>query len=297
MKRRLMKALKVVSGIVVVLFVLALIVAGPTFYRLFVGLNVYETVPPELPDHLNETAILVFSKTNGFRHEEAIPAAINALEAITLRRGWSTVVTDNGAVFNAEQLGRFGAVVWNNTSGDVLRDEQKAAFRNYIEEGGGFVGIHGAGGDFSYKWKWYVDTLVGAQFTHHTMNPQLQRTTVRIEDGTHPITHHLGTTWSHVDEWYSFATNPRQKGFDILATIDERSYNPEFLWFQSMGSDHPVMWCHRVANGRAFYSALGHPASAYSEPEYVGILENAIAWAAGLGERSIDESALPATSR
>ncbi len=143
MKRKLKKALKILGGTVAVLFVLALIMAGPTLYRLFVGLNVYETVPPQLPTQLNETAILIFSKTNGFRHEEAIPAAIKALEAIARRRGWSTMVTDNGAVFNAEQLGRFRAVVWNNTSGDVLRDEQKTAFRDYIEKSGGFVGIHG----------------------------------------------------------------------------------------------------------------------------------------------------------
>jgi hypothetical protein len=293
MRSRLMKALKVSAGIVATLFVLALIAAGPTLYRLFAGLGIYETVPPELPSHLNETAILIFSKTNGFRHEEAIPAAINALEAIARRRGWSTVATDNGAVFNADQLERFRAVVWNNTSGDVLRDEQRAAFRDYIERGGGFVGIHGAGGDFSYKWKWYVDTLLGAQFTHHTMSPQFQETTVHIEQGTHPITRHLGKTWSHVDEWYSFATNPRQKGYKILATIDERAYNPKFLWFKSMGDDHPVMWCQRVGDGRAFYSALGHPAGAYSEPEYVGVLENAIAWAAGLSEENVAETPRP----
>lgn len=290
-----MKVLKILGGVVAVLFVLALIMVGPTLHRVFVGVSVYETVPPELPAQPNEAAILIFSKANGFRHEEAIPAAIEAIEAIARRRGWSTVASDNGAVFNAEQLRRFKGVVWNNTSGDVLTDEQKAAFRDYIEKGGGFVGIHGAGGDFSYKWKWYVDTLLGAQFTHHTMNPQFQEATVHIEDRTHPIVRHLGETWSRVDEWYSFATNPRQKGFDILATIDERTYNPEFLWFKSMGTDHPIMWCHRVGNGRAFYSALGHSASAYSEPEYVGVLENAIAWAAGLSDETAGQDAAPAT--
>ena len=291
-----MKVLKILGGIVAVLLVLALIMVGPSLYRVFVGVSVYETVPPQLPAQLNETAILIFSKANGFRHEEAIPAAIEAIGGIARRRGWSTVVSDNGAVFNAEQLTRFKVVVWNNTSGDVLRDEQKTAFRDYIENGGGFVGIHGAGGDFSYKWKWYVDTLLGAQFTHHTMNPQFQEATVHVEDRTHPVVRHLGDTWSRVDEWYSFATNPREKGFHILATVDERTYNPEFLWFKPMGTDHPIMWCHRVGNGRAFYSALGHPASAYSEPEYVGVLENAIAWAAGLSDEKADQAVAPATA-
>ena len=233
MKSKIMKVLKIFIAVVVGLFLLALVIIGPTLYRVLFGLKVYETVPPQLPAHLNKPAILIFSKTNGFRHEEAIPAAIKALEAIAQRRGWSSFVSDNGAVFNTEQLRRFDAVVWNNTSGDVLTDEQKSAFRDYIEKGGGFVGIHGAGGDFSYKWRWYVDTLIGAQFSHHTMNPQFQKATLHIENHSHPATRHLGESWAHVEEWYSFVTNPRQKGFDILATVDERTYNPKFLWFKS----------------------------------------------------------------
>jgi hypothetical protein len=45
-----------------------------------------------------------------------------------------------------------------------LNAEQKAAFQSSIENGGGFVGIHGAGGDPHYEWQWYMNTLIGAQF-------------------------------------------------------------------------------------------------------------------------------------
>src|SRR5579863_2960270 len=138
--------------------------AGYGFYRVYYGKHIYETVPPDLPPDLHAPAILIFSKTNGFRENDAIRASNAALAAIAKRRGWSAFLTENGAVFQPSLLRRFQATVWNNTSGDVLTPEQIAAFQSYIESGGGFVGIHGAGGDPHYQWRWYVETLLGAQF-------------------------------------------------------------------------------------------------------------------------------------
>lgn len=251
------------------------------FYRVYYGKHVYETVPPELPSRLNQTAILVFSKTNGFRDDNAIKAANEALAAIAQRRGWSAVFTENGAVFHPAALARFNATVWNNTSGDLLTPDQRAAFRTYIESGGGFVGIHGAGGDPRYDWQWYPQTLIGAQFKGHPMNPQFQRATIRVEDPNDSAMLGLGATWTRVDEWYSFEQSPRNHGVHVLATLDEQTYNPRMLWKDvRMGADHPVIWKHCVGRGRAFYSALGHRAAAYQEIAYTSVLERAIEWAA-----------------
>ena len=72
--------------------------------------------------------------------------------------------SSNGAVFNDTDLKRFKAVVWNNVSGDVLTNTQRAALKAYVEGGGGFAAFHGSGGDPFYDWDWYVDTLIGARF-------------------------------------------------------------------------------------------------------------------------------------
>jgi len=48
-----------------------------------------------------------------------------------------------------------------------------------------------------------------------------------------------------------------------------------------MGADHPVIWYHCVGNGRAFYSALGHEASTYSEPQHLQMIAGAISWGGG----------------
>jgi type 1 glutamine amidotransferase len=257
--------------------------AAISLHRVYYGRHVYETVPPRLPAQLNQPAILVFSKTNGFREDDAVRAANEALAAIAKNRGWSAFFTENGAVFNRADLSRFQATIWNNTSGDVLTPDQKQAFRSYIENGGGFVGIHGAGGDPRYEWRWYVETLIGAQFKGHPLNPEFQRAVIHIEDPNDVTMKGLPTEWGRVDEWYSFEESPRSKGVKVLATLDERTYSPKMFWKDiAMGADHPVIWKHCVGRGRVFYSALGHSASTYSEPLHLKMLEGGMAWAGGL---------------
>ncbi len=265
-----------VLGIALIIVLTPIAMMAPTIYRIFVGLHVYETEPPVLPDTIPHPAILVFSKTNGFRHEEAIPAAHAMFEQIVQARNWGLYATENGAVFNAEQLARFDAVVFNNVSGDVFRPEQRQALQDYIEGGGGFVGIHGSGGDPRYDWAWYVETLIGAQFIGHPMNPQFQQGTLRVEDNSHPASRALPAEWVRTEEWYSFARSARREGYHVLATLDESTYKPERL---AMGADHPMVWWHCQGRGRAFYSALGHRREAYGEPAHRRMLEGAAAWA------------------
>lgn len=230
------------------------------------------SVPPGAP------RLLVFEKINGFSHGPAVPAARAALQGMAQRRGWSVTVTDHGGVMTPDSLRRFDVVVFNNVSGDVLTLSQRAAFQAFIEGGGGFVGFHGSGGDPETFWDWYVDTLVGARFKGHPMNPQFQDGRIVVEDKAHPVMAGLGAGWTMSDEWYSFKNNPRATGARVLATLDERSYQPGDL---SMGSDHPIAWTRCVGRGRAFYSAIGHRPEAYAQPQHVQLLAQAVAWAAG----------------
>jgi len=237
--------------------------------------------------------VLIFSKTNGFRDEPAIQASNAALAAIATMRGWPSFVTENGAVMNAAQLAKFKLVVWSNASGDVLTEEQRAAFKTWVEQGGAYLGIHGAGGDPVVStghtsladWKWYVDTLVGAQFVVHS---SIMPGDIHIEDAKSPITKGLPAVWHRSEEWYAFEKSPRNTpGFHILATVDEKSYTPGRA---TMPEDHPLVWWHCVEKGRSVYSALGHAAIFYSEPLMIHLLDNAMGWL-------IAESSKPCTAR
>lgn len=271
-------------GTLLLLAFLAISVARnwETIQRVFLGgVKVYETTPPQLPADIKRPAILVFSKTNGFRHKEAIPAANALFARMAKENGWGVFETENGAAFSPAILSRFDAVVFNNVSGDVFTPAQREALKTFIGNGGGFVGIHGSGGDMYYDWGWYVDHLIGAQFIGHPMDPQFQKATVRVEDNSHPATRGLPASWSRTDEWYSFDKSPRKPGYHILATLDEGTYSPKGMWSQDlkMGRDHPIAWWHCSGKGRAFYSAMGHQAEAYSEPEYRQMLLGAVNWA------------------
>ncbi len=250
---------------------------------------VVDTIAPQIPREIvmaaerGEVTILDFSKTAGFRHEEAIPAASRSLAGIAARRGWKVFATENAAVFNDEQLALFRVIFGNNSTGDNWTAGQKQAFIHYLEAGGNFVGVHGAAGTRYRFWDWYNDVLLRALFVGHPVFPQLQEAVVVIESPTHPAMRKLPTRWTRTDEWYSFAESPRALGAHILATLDEGSYSAEAFFSDLSMGDHPIIWSHcNDAGGRIFYSALGHTAEAYADPEHEGLLEGAVAWAARL---------------
>jgi len=269
--------------VLALLLLLAIGSAGCDSLRVFFPSSDHDEIPPTLPGDLEGPAVLVFSKTNGFRHGEAIEAGLPAFQAMADRRGWSLFATENGAVHTPETLARFDAIVWFNVSGDVLSDEQRAALLDWIRAGGGFLGVHGTGGDPNYEWDAHPGTLVRAQFIGHPMGPQFQTATIDVEAGDHPAMRHLDSSWERVDEWYSFEESPRGSEVHVLATLDESTYSPRMNIAiidrdLRMGADHPIIWAHCIGRGRAIYSALGHQPEAYAEPAHVTFLEEAIAW-------------------
>lgn len=268
-----------------VLAALALPLAGCNGLRAIFPKKDYDMEAPPIPSSVKKPAVLLFSKTNGFRHEEAIPAANATLTALAEAAGFSVFATESGAVFTQEDLARFDVVVWNNTSGDTLNAEQKKAWQSWLENGGGALALHGAGGDPSYDWAWHPEEFIRAQFTAHTMGPQFQEARLVVEEKDHPATRDLPDEWMHTEEWYSFEESPRGKGVDVLLKVDESTYSPRMKMLMmdrdlAMG-DHPVAWSHCVGKGRVLYSALGHQAAAWNTSEYRAFLRGALLWTAG----------------
>ena len=246
----------------------------------------YDNVPPELEIPSTGKRILVFDKINGFDHGPSVTAATNAVKALAEQQGWGVVVTGKGGAFIPEILSRFDVVVWNNNSGDVLTLSQRKAFEDYIHNGGGFVGIHGSGGDLSYYWDWYAEQLLGARFIGHPMKPQFQRAEIQVEKSPSGIAAALRPGWSMTDEWYSFAASPRASNASVVATLDEGSYDPGDFSGRDlhMGKDHPIVWTRCVKDGRSFYTAIGHRPEVYHVPENLMLLREGLSWAMGDGK-------------
>ena len=218
--------------------------------------------------------VLVFSKTAGFRHD-SIPAGVATIRSLGRANGFSVTATERAKAFTAKRLRGLAAVVFLNTTGDVLGPAQQRAFKHYVRRGGGWVGIHSAA-DTEYDWPFYGG-LLGAYFKQH---PAIQPATIDVTDRSHPSTRDLPARWTRTDEWYDFRSNPRG-AVHVLATLEESSYSGG-----TMGADHPIAWCHPFKGGRAFYAAGGHTIDSYSEPDFRRHLLGGILWAAGLAKGS-----------
>lgn len=203
-----------------------------------------------------EKEVLVFHKTAGWYHEST-PTAIETLKELGESNGLKVFETEDSEDFSQNFLGKFSLVIFLNTAEDVLNDKQQEAFRNYIDSGGNFFGIHGAA-NTEFNWPWY-GKLVGAYFLDH---PEVQSAEIRVVAPEHPTVAHLPETWSCTDEWYNFRDiNPNIK---VLLTLNENSYeggkNDEF---------HPIAWYRELASGgRSVYTARGHTEESYAEPEF-----------------------------
>lgn len=245
----------------------------------------HETTPPEIPvDFGAESAlrVLVYSKTNSFRHVEGIETAHALFDALGAQEDWAVFHTENSAIFDDALLPRFDVVVFANASGDHAGDAQEAAFRSWLEAGGGWLGIHAAGDDSHAEWTWYEETLKSGAYLGHTLGPQTQEARVVVEDRRHPVTRGLPAEFLHEEEWYSWDRGAREAGFHVLLTVDESSYAP---WIRGFGQekdiamgDHPIVWARCVGRGRAVYTAMGHWAAAYAQAYTEQLLRNAVSW-------------------
>ncbi|RKF25296.1 lectin [Micromonospora globbae] len=235
------------------------------------ALAVIACTTPANPANAADTPydVLVFSKTAGFRHD-SIAVGTQAIRDLGAANNFTVTATEDAAAFTTGNLAQYEAVVFLNTTGDVLNASQQSAFESYIGGGGGFVGVHAAA-DTEYGWSFYGN-LVGAYFASH---PAIQQANVKVENRAHAATAHLPQTWTRTDEWYNYQTNARSTA-RVLATLDESSYSGG-----SMGGDHPHSWCKTYNGGRAFYTGGGHTQASYAEPAFRAHLLGGIRYAAG----------------
>lgn len=279
--KRILKILLWTTASIVALVVLLMI---GFLYKVKNGFPVsYETDTPAITFPAGQTRVLVFSKASGYRHGESIDEGKKVFADLAEKNNWFIYETEEGGVFNADQLPEFDVVIFNNSTGRVLNEEQQKVVEDYVEQGGNLIGIHGSGDNSHHHWPWYEQDFIGARFSHHSLNPQLQETEVILnEQPDSLLAAGLPASWKHTDEWYVFFENPRASGFQVIYSIDGEKINPDgnLLWMRAndfgMGKDHPVAWYRAAGKGSTFYTSIGHNAAAWQQQPFVRMLENAI---------------------
>jgi cytochrome c len=216
-------------------------------------------------------SLLVFSKTTGFRHQ-SIEAGIEALKRIGMEHDFYITFTESSEFVASDSLFTYDAIVFLNTTGTLFTEDERSFLRQFIQSGGGFVGIHSAA-DTEYDWPWY-EGLVGAYFDNHPNNPNVRSAVVEIVNNDHPAVNEMPKRWERTDEWYNYRSF--RDGLNILMKLDTGSYS---------GSDHPgnhpIAWYREYDGGRSFYTGMGHTEESFSEPEFLRHLTGGIFYAIG----------------
>lgn len=223
---------------------------------------------------------LVFSKTAGWHHD-SINAGVTAIQELGKLHDFNVFWTeDANRVFNDKELAKYKVVIFLLTSGDVLNDEQQAAFEKFIRRGGGYVGIHSAS-DTEYGWPWYTK-MVGHMFHIH---PPIQTAVLKVEDYNFPGMDRFAKRVLVTEEWYEFQP-PLSDKLKYLLSVDEKTYKPNVVWAEKkiegkgMGDFHPISWYQEYDGGRAFYTALGHSSATYRDATFLHHVYGGIYWAA-----------------
>ena len=251
----------------------------------FSVVNEVENPNPNPPS--TQGKVLVFHKTNGFRHS----SIDDGIDMIT-RQGidnemWDTDESNNSNVFTSENLSQYNVVVWCNTTGDdLLTASQEAAFEEFLRNGGGFVGIHSATDTYRDRsWPFYNELVGGIVQTDPTHTSRTHNATMTVNEPSHPTVDFLGGLWNKTEEYYYWRNNGGQlyDGNINLLTVESTGNN-------DYDEARPIAWYKEYQGGRSFYTALGHNDSDYTEDnDFIKHIEEGIKWAANLNDEIIVE--------
>lgn len=222
-----------------------------------------------------QARVLIFSHSTGWRHK-SIETGVEALKALGAREGYEMVATEDPAIFSTESLKDFDAIILLNTTADGKTEnsywfvgERKAAFKAFVQNGGGIVGIHAAT-DSHYDWPWY-GKMIGGYFKRHPKGTPTG--TLTVVNADHPSTADIPTEFVRTDEWYyvkDFNTD-----VTLLVTIDPVSIG------QPDEGPQPVAWFHEYDGGRVFYTSMGHTNETYAEPIFLSHVAGGLHWVLG----------------
>jgi len=175
---------------------------------------------------------------------------------------------------NLEKLKDIQLVLWINDFPKTT--EQRAAFENYMNHGGAWLGFHvSAYNDESTHWPWFVGFLGGAVFYGNNWPPLPAK--LVVDDRSHPVTRNLPATFmAPANEWYIWKPSPRlNKVVKVLLTLDPANY-PIGLKDTITGGDLPVVWTN--TRYRMVYMNMGHGDKIFASSGQNKLFENAVLW-------------------
>lgn len=246
--------------------------------------------------------LLVFSRTNGFRHASIATGKI-ALEEMGKKTGaFETTISDDLSNFESENLSKFDAVCFLSTTLDVfsphpkelekLNEQEKFEAKvrterlkknlmSFIRSGRGFVGIHAATDTF-YDWPEY-GKMINGYFDGHPWTAGTD-VSIKVESGQekHPLVAMFeGRNLEFKEEIYQLKEPYDSKAVHMLLRLDTEKTDMTIPGIKRKDNDFGVAWARRCGDGRVFYCSLGHNHEIYWHPAVLGHYLAGIQWAIG----------------
>lgn len=239
--------------------------------------------------------VLVYTKNGkGYVHDN-IPNAVQCIQKLGQQYGFKVDVSDQPTVFTEDNLKQYTTLIFPSTNNDAFdTDEQRLAFRRYMEAGGGFVGIHSVMGT-ERNWAWFK-RMIGGTFAWH---PPFQKIRIDVIDTKHPSMQGLPKVWEKEDEFYF--TKDMSPGPTVIMANDLTSLNqgePEKIkqFGGSYTQLYPSAWYYNFDGGYTWCTTLGHHKKDYEDPTFVKHIFQGIRYVIGQVDK-IDFSKAYADSR
>ncbi len=251
--------------------------------------------------------ILVFSKTNGFRHSSIATGKIAITELGKKTGAYEVVISDDLENFEIVELVKFDAICFLNTTLNVFaphkdqlasmsEEDKKTAnerearlkenFMKFIKSGRGFVGIHAATDTF-HEWEEY-GKMINGYFDGHpwTSNTMVS---IKVEPGkeTHPLVAMLkGKNLDFKEEIYQLRQPYDSKSVEMLLRLDTEKTDMTVNGINRKDGDFGVAWARNWEKGRVFYCSIGHNDEMFWNPDVLSHYLAGIQWA--LGDYKVD---------
>ncbi len=217
--------------------------------------------------------LLYFTLSAGYRHE-VIPASREVMRQLgAASPQFEVTESEDVAVFTAENLRRYGAVMFFTTGGLPMSEAQRAALMDFVSRGGGFLGVHSATDTF-YQWPEY-GRLIGGYFDQHPWHPTVR---VDVADRGDSLVSFLGPSITLNDEIYQIRDFD-ERGSHVLLRLDPTSVDLTRENVHHHPYGWPLAWTRAYGKGRVFYTALGHEEGVWRDPGFQRMLRNAVSWA------------------
>ena len=219
------------------------------------------------PEPIKNMQVLVYTKNGkGYVHDN-IASAVASIQSLAKINGFSVVVSDDPTVFTEANLKKFQFLVFTSTNNDVFdTDDQRLAFRRYIEAGGGFVGVHSVTGT-ERNWKWFK-MMIGETFSWHA---KYQKFAIKNMDPMHPSMKGVPARWEREDECYF--GKELYPGIKVLMAheLSSLQLDQTETIVKNAGSYanyYPAVWYQDFEGGHVWITTLGHSKESYAEPVY-----------------------------